>query len=323
MNQSNFQNFNYQQPPQPQQEPSMLEKVFGASLAAKIRSPLFATAALLVAGVAFGAIIFSSYPDSGEEAAVPIVQAEAGAFKETPEERGGLRIANQDSTIFTGLSSPEVDASEPAPIENLLASNEGVDRLDAFAAQAQEELKKSETEALNVIEDATGVDTSESVVVASVPPATRERETISPEDLIQKVESSDASEAGTAPETLEFVKNVLDQKDAKAEAVVASAAASAAANIQPAAGFAKLGAGTHYVQLGSVKTASGASSEWGKLQKKYPSELNAAKYRVERADLGEKGIFYRIQAGPMSSESAAKVCGSIKAKTPGGCLVTQ
>ncbi|MCB1721141.1 MAG: SPOR domain-containing protein [Alphaproteobacteria bacterium] len=39
--------------------------------------------------------------------------------------------------------------------------------------------------------------------------------------------------------------------------------------------------------------------------------------------MGERGTYYRIQAGPMSRASASDICDSIKAQKPGGCLVTQ
>lgn len=345
MNQSNFQNFNYSNyQPQPPEEPGLLEKIVGPVLAAKFRSPLFATGALLIAGVAFAGIIISG--QSGDsDVAVPVVQAEVTAFKEQPSDPGGLSIPNQDSTVFSSLSNPQISGgdAEPAPVENLLAEDEPVDRLEAFAAEAQKDIEVSAREdeasqqVLNLIDEATGVDTSDTSEspeqVANIPSPKRVKNTVAPEDLLQKVEAvpdkpESLSKPGSAPETLEFVKNVLDKKDAKAEAgaAVASAAsdaANAAANIQPAAGFSALAPGTHYVQLGSVKTASGASGEWGKLQKTFPAELSEAKYRVQRADLGERGVFYRIQAGPMSGESASAICDSIKAQKPGACLVTK
>jgi hypothetical protein len=51
--------------------------------------------------------------------------------------------------------------------------------------------------------------------------------------------------------------------------------------------------------------------------------LSGAEYRVQRADLGAKGVFFRIQAGPMSKDSAKSVCDAIKASKPGGCVIVQ
>jgi cell division septation protein DedD len=144
--------------------------------------------------------------------------------------------------------------------------------------------------------------------------------------------------AGSSPETLAFVKSVLDKKDQvkTGSAYVAkkpmatpntsSKTATALSKVSPAAGkdrsdIIAIKPGTYYVQLASVKTQSGAHSEWGKLKGKY-SPLSRSDYRVTRADLGEKGIFFRIQAGPMSKSSASDVCNSIK-QSAGSCFITQ
>jgi cell division septation protein DedD len=78
--------------------------------------------------------------------------------------------------------------------------------------------------------------------------------------------------------------------------------------------------GDYYIQVGSVRSAEGAEGEWKKIQAKYPV-LSGYSHRVESADLGDKGMFYRIQAGPVSQEAAASTCNSIKKIDPNGCLV--
>ena len=52
----------------------------------------------------------------------------------------------------------------------------------------------------------------------------------------------------------------------------------------------------------------------------YNSSLSGLKFRTQEAKLA-KGTFHRIQAGPMSKDSATSLCNEIKKKTPGGCLV--
>src|SRR5690606_31120271 len=80
--------------------------------------------------------------------------------------------------------------------------------------------------------------------------------------------------------------------------------------------------GGYYVQVGSVRSESGAAGEWKKIQAKY-SALGGLQYRTQEANVGPKGVFYRIQAGPMSKESADSICAKMKAQTPGACLVTK
>lgn len=77
-----------------------------------------------------------------------------------------------------------------------------------------------------------------------------------------------------------------------------------------------------YVQLGSVQSKSKAEQEWQRLSAKYPDQLKDKPYRVEEADLGDRGIFYRVQAGPFEQLTARTICRELKnAGKTGGCLV--
>lgn len=355
MNQSNYDNYNFDNYQHPRARRGFLEKIIGPGLAAKFRNPLFATTALLITGAAFAGIIIASYPDSNDGQSVPVIQAETTAFKGLPDDPGGMDVPFQDSTVFSGMRDDNLP--EPAPVENLLDSEEPVDRLEAFAAEAEKIIQESEErqKTLDLIEDATGVKAVEAATEEATPApseiaSAEETQTIKqevvkikPEDLMQQVQKpAQAQQPGTSPDTLEYVKEVLEKKDGKvASAQSASsldaalntipeeearAAAARVAAVKPAAGTAAAVAvseGTHYIQLGSVKTSDGAAAEWSKLQKKYPAQLANLQYRVQRADLGERGVFYRIQAGPISGESASDLCDSIKAQSPGACLVTK
>jgi len=336
MNKSNYDNFNYDN------YNSDKRGLFG-TIKSKLKNPLFATGAILLAGAAFAAVIVASYPSSNDASDIPIVQAEATPFKEMPSDPGGMDVPFQDSTVFSSLRNP--DAPEVTSIENLLAEEEPVDRLQAFAAEAERIIQESEArrgavDTAALIEEATGVesvpqatggDTLGAVVAKAeaTQKVQQQVEKISPQDLMAKNDAvpskpSTLYKPGGSPDTIEFVRDVLNKKDDKTSAVkVVSDTAKKVAAVKPAAGGFDVRPGSHYVQLGSIKSASAASSEWTKLSKKYASELSGTKYRVERADLGAKGVFFRIQAGPMSKESASEICGSIKSQTPGGCLVTQ
>jgi hypothetical protein len=45
--------------------------------------------------------------------------------------------------------------------------------------------------------------------------------------------------------------------------------------------------------------------------------------RIQEADLGAKGTYYRAQGGPLSEDKAQAICKAITAKKPGGCLVVR
>lgn len=152
-----------------------------------------------------------------------------------------------------------------------------------------------------------------------------------PPSAAMKAKPAMEHKAGENPETLEYVRSVLERRDgvppaptpapAPAEQKTASAVAEQVSKVEPASGLAAK-PGSYYIQLGSVTSESGASSEWNKFKRAYSTQLEGLSYRVQRADL-DRGTFYRIQAGPISKESAKTLCDSIKAQKPGGCLVTQ
>ena len=79
--------------------------------------------------------------------------------------------------------------------------------------------------------------------------------------------------------------------------------------------------GGYMVQVSSQRTEAEAQAWYRALQAKYPAVLGSRRPTIKRADLGEKGIFFRTQVGPFASaEEAGKMCNSLKA-AGGQCLV--
>jgi hypothetical protein len=71
----------------------------------------------------------------------------------------------------------------------------------------------------------------------------------------------------------------------------------------------------------SRRTEGEAQAEFRALQGKFPDQLNGREPIIRRADLGEKGTFYRAYVGPFASpEEAAQLCSGLKA-AGGNCIV--
>jgi cell division protein FtsN len=82
------------------------------------------------------------------------------------------------------------------------------------------------------------------------------------------------------------------------------------------------GAAGYVVQVSSQRSEADAQASYKALQGKFPSVLGSRAPLIKRADLGDKGVFYRAMVGPFgSSEEAAQVCGNLK--TAGGQCVVQ
>jgi len=87
-----------------------------------------------------------------------------------------------------------------------------------------------------------------------------------------------------------------------------TAVASTAPSATPSAG------GGSYAQVTSRRTEGEAQSEFRALQARFPTQLSGREPVIRRADLGEKGIYYRALVGPFAStEEAAQLCSSLKA----------
>lgn len=80
--------------------------------------------------------------------------------------------------------------------------------------------------------------------------------------------------------------------------------------------------GGYVVQVSSQKTEADAQASYRSLQGKFPNVLGSRSPLIKRADLGDKGVFYRAMVGPFGSrEEAVQFCGNLK--TAGGQCVVQ
>lgn len=97
----------------------------------------------------------------------------------------------------------------------------------------------------------------------------------------------------------------------------AAATSAPAPAAEPAAG------GEQYVvQVAARQSQTDALAAFADLQQRYPSLLNSYRPIIQRADLGAKGIWYRLRVGPMSEKTAAAtLCEKLKSAGMPSCLV--
>ncbi|QWG10903.1 SPOR domain-containing protein [Bradyrhizobium sediminis] len=82
------------------------------------------------------------------------------------------------------------------------------------------------------------------------------------------------------------------------------------------------GGGGYMVQVASQKNEADAQASYRALQSKYSSVLGSRSPVIRRADLGDKGVYYRAMIGPFgSADEASHFCGNLK--TAGGQCVVQ
>jgi cell division septation protein DedD len=70
------------------------------------------------------------------------------------------------------------------------------------------------------------------------------------------------------------------------------------AQAAPASGF--------RIQVGAMRTEAEARTAWDQVQRRHPEILGRLAPSFARVELGERGSFFRVQAGPLPSRDAAR-----------------
>jgi hypothetical protein len=98
--------------------------------------------------------------------------------------------------------------------------------------------------------------------------------------------------------------------------VMRTASAPAAAPVATSSG-----GGGYSVQISSQRSEAEAQAAFRSLQAKFPNQLGGQQPVIRRADLGDKGVYFRVQVGPYtSSDQASELCSSLK-NAGGSCVV--
>lgn len=287
-------------------------------------------AAIVAGGLAvFGGIIFYAYNQgmrAGTESVAPILRAEAGPTKIRPDDPGGMEVPHQDKLVYdrlnpsssqdggeverllpppeTPMERPRAEPDLPPEEPMMPMAEEGEGEL-AGAAPPAADPAPAPVPQQRPVQQQPAYQPTEPAPVPSAPvqqrspvaPAPATVANNKPQQLVppptQTVTPKPAPSVATAPVT---------PKPAPAPAPVAST-------------------GTVRLQVAAVDSESKASSEWSRLQKKFPNELGGLSMRTVRVDLGAKGIFYRIQGGPVDEARAKQICAALSAQGAGCVLV--
>ena len=155
----------------------------------------------------------------------------------------------------------------------------------------------------------------------ALPPAARNASVQSPAPRLLKPAAAPAPKAeANAPLSI-----VPEQGDAQASAPARTRIALAQPTpLSPAARSetAPPAGGSYAVQVTSQRSEAEAQTAFRALRAKFPNQLGSHEPIIRRADLGDKGVFYRAMVGPYASmEQAAGMCSNLKAA--GGICIVQ
>ncbi len=237
--------------------------------------------ALFAGGLWFAYVEGTRHPAAtARSEGVPLIRADQHPDKVRPEQPGGLKIPDQNVSIFN-------ETPGGPPVEKLLPAPE-----QPMPRPAPEQATPRPAPAA-------------SAAISSPPPSANP-----PVAAPASPQASPIAKPAAVSATARQRRPSREAPHAKAAAITASAA--------------RAGRGTPVrVQLGAVRSPEAARAEWARLKREHPDLLGRLTAVAVRADLGDKGIFYRIEAGAFSDAAAAdRLCGALKRRNL-GCAVAR
>jgi len=263
----------------------------------------------LLGAVALGGALAFAYKQSGgsmSSGEPPVVQADTRPVKEAPQNAGGKEFPHKNKLIYERLQNgnqPEAERIVPRQEQLAMPAMPGAGPVAAPPAVA-------------TVDDPDGGPRRVKTLVVrpdgSVmpPPAAAPAPAPAPQQLAAVAPAPQAAPAAPPP--------------------APAAAPAPAADPQPVAAIptpkpkpaAPPAPREYVVQVGSKQNQTDALATFADMQQKYPSLLASYRPMVQKANLGAKGIWYRLRIGPIADKSAAnKLCGDLKSQGHPDCLV--
>ena len=290
-----------------------------------------------VAALVFGGIYAVHSLGGGTTAPqgdIPLIRAAQGPVKVRPKKPGGLEVPHQHLGIYRKNDPGEpvedlLAPRKPAPAAKSAARPKGpagdaagptcrpVRTLLADAGQYRRTALRLAAAKLAAAKPVVS-EKAASASVAALPkrakPAQQARQEKRAKQKKQPPRAKQAKQPKPAKrqkqvKQAERPKQVKPAKPPKRPAPkIAPVAAKAPAGVRKPAAKSREAAkaGLFRVQLGAFRTLAKARNHGRGLQRQHRSLLGRLNMVVERVDLGAKGIFYRLRAGPIANKQSAR-----------------
>ncbi len=265
----------------------------------KIRSALkffLYFAVVFAAGTGAGWYYVGTQFLTGDDSGIPLIKADRGPVKVRPISPGGMEVPDRDKLVYDRMQGNgerlRVERLLPAPETPLPPPGRELPKQLEAAAPAPESAK----------------DLAAVAPAAGPPPA--------------KAGTSRAPPVHTGPSAPPGLAAATPTVEEVLAAVRPPPAPSPPAPKTPAKGASK--APAYRVQLAAVRLLERAQGEWDRLRSKNTDLLGKLALSVVKADLGpKKGVFYRLRAGPLADEAAARALCAKLASRKVGCLIVR
>ena len=312
---------------------------------------MFMVGSALLGAVALGGALAFAYKQSGGAmgggAQPPVVQADSRPVKEAPQQAGGKDFPHKNKLIYERLQNgdqPEAERIVPRQEDSPCR------RCRAAAPTAAPQPAPGAPPQVATVDDPNAADGGPRRVKTLMvrpdgsvmpPPAqaaagrTRRRRVQRPAPQQQMAAAEPAMPAAMPHAAYQAHAGPGTGQPVAEAAAPAPAPAPVAADPQPVAAIpakpkvaaadaapAPAKPSQYVVQVGSKQNQTEALATFADMQQKYPTLLASYRPMVQKADLGAKGVWYRLRIGPIVDKNAAtKLCGQLKSQGHPDCLV--
>jgi hypothetical protein len=294
---------------------------------------IYMVGSALLGAIALGGALAFAYKQSGGAMSgdqPPVVQADSRPVKEAPQEAGGKDFPHKNKLIYERLQNgDQPEAERIVPRQEDLA----MPAMPGGAVPAPAGMAPMQPPAVATVDDPNAADGGPRRVKTMV---------VRPDGTMAEAPAAEASPqqaaapaAPAAPQQVAFAQPQMPAppmpEAAPAPPPPPQAEAAPAADPQPVAAIpapraepapAPAKPSQYVVQVGSKQNQTDALATFADMQQKYPTLLASYRPMVQKADLGSKGVWYRLRIGPIADKSAAtKLCGQLKSQGHPDCLV--
>lgn len=261
------------------------------------RGPLILALAIGVLLV-FGAVVWNTYRQGvrSNGAGIPSVIADAQPYKRTPEDRGGIAVPNTDKRFYDQMDASH--RAEPAPSD--MADLDGTPG-DAFLQGGPPiDLRPG---AESGAQEGTDPENGMPNVVA---------------DQVRALANLDERPADDPQDAIDVAS--ITQVPMFPMPMAPGAAMGPGQGISE---FDFSATGAYLVQIAAFRSEEAAELAWHKASSSRPDIYRGAEKRIQRADLGAKGVFYRLRVGAFTERSEAMdFCTALKSGGENCIVVT-
>jgi cell division septation protein DedD len=254
------------------------------------RGPLILALAIGVLLV-FGAVVWNTYRQGvrSHGAGIPSVIADTQPYKRTPEDRGGVAVPDTDKRFYD-----QMDASDRPAVEDTDLADFQDTRSDEFLQGGPPiELRPG-------IESSAADDTDPENGMPNV--VADQVRALANLDERPAASDDEVEVASIAPTPMPMAARAMPPSQAMSE-------------------FEFSDAGTYLVQIAAFRSEEAAETAWRKASGARPDIYQGSAKHIQRADLGAKGVFYRLRVGAFAERSEATAfCNALKA-TGENCIV--